>query len=207
MSTIPLRGGLDLDIPIEGITNWDETLLKETWINISEHDHSGGGKGKPIGGSSLEDDSISGTKICLNNNEYLRGKNTSGQCLVNILKVDTDNKVLLNEPKINCLQVDTTLSLNNTATAVTSLLPLDTSIGYKIDYRFKDEAAASSSDYRYSVGVLLLSYNGTSWDVSNTSAGDCSLNLTATGTNLQYFFDTATTGSSQLQYIVTKFNK
>lgn len=58
--------GLQLTIPTSGTRNWGQNLLTGTWNKISEHDHSGGGKGLQIPTAGLADDSVTTAKLAPN---------------------------------------------------------------------------------------------------------------------------------------------
>jgi hypothetical protein len=58
--------GLQLTIPTSGTRNWGQNLLTGTWNKISEHDHSGGGKGLQIPTAGLADDSVTTAKLSPN---------------------------------------------------------------------------------------------------------------------------------------------
>lgn len=60
-----LSSGLTLQIPTPGTKNWAETLETSCWQKISEHDHTGSGKGKQIGTSAIANLAITGAKIAL----------------------------------------------------------------------------------------------------------------------------------------------
>lgn len=48
MAFTTLSNGLTLKVPTAGTRNWASTLLTETWVKLSAHDHSGSGNGTPV---------------------------------------------------------------------------------------------------------------------------------------------------------------
>lgn len=58
--------GLQLTIPTSGTRNWGQNLLTGTWNKISEHDHTGSGKGVQIPSNGIEDGAIGTVKIADN---------------------------------------------------------------------------------------------------------------------------------------------
>jgi len=58
--------GLTLTIPTSGTRNWGQNLLTGTWNKISEHDHSGGGKGLQIPTAGIADDAVTTAKLAPN---------------------------------------------------------------------------------------------------------------------------------------------
>ena len=54
---------LIIKIPSKGDTNWAADLRKEAWQKISDHDHTGGGKGKQITGAALANLAVTNAKI------------------------------------------------------------------------------------------------------------------------------------------------
>lgn len=58
-----LSSGLTLQIPTPGTKNWAATLQAQTWQKISEHDHTGSGKGKQIGTTAIANLAVTAGKI------------------------------------------------------------------------------------------------------------------------------------------------
>lgn len=79
---------LQIKVPTNGTTDWGDTLKTDTFQKIAEHDHSGSGKGKQLGTGSIVANAITGSKIRLNNNEYLKARDAANSADVNIIKLN-----------------------------------------------------------------------------------------------------------------------
>lgn len=90
-----LNSGLSLTIPSAGETNW-ATLMEACFQKISEHDHTGNGKGALIAAAAIASDALTDEKIRLRNNQWLRARNAADTNDVNILRVTTGNVLELN---------------------------------------------------------------------------------------------------------------
>jgi hypothetical protein len=90
-----LSSGLTLTIPSAGDTNWATTIKTLCFQKISEHDHTGGGKGALITSSAIAADALNDTKIRLRNNQFLRARNAADSADINILKVNASNNLEL----------------------------------------------------------------------------------------------------------------
>lgn len=66
-------------------------MKTDTFQKIAEHDHTGSGKGKQIGTGAIVNDSVTGTKVRLDNQEYLRGRNFADSANLNIVKVNASD--------------------------------------------------------------------------------------------------------------------
>lgn len=110
-STIP---GLDADdisiqLPASGDTDWATNLRDLAFKVIAQHDHSGSGSGQPISGTGLAADSVTGAKILLDNDQYLRWKNAGGTA-TNVIKLAADDKIELAQ-QIDVLNLSNNVSL------------------------------------------------------------------------------------------------
>jgi hypothetical protein len=65
-----ISAGITLTIPTAGTVNWAATVKSGAWQKISEHDHTGSGKGLKIGPSSISANSLDKTAISKNLGEY-----------------------------------------------------------------------------------------------------------------------------------------
>lgn len=95
MPYITITRGLTIKVPTKGTTNWDETMRTDTFNKISEHDHTGSGNGVQLSTSSISANAITGAKIRLDNNEALRARNAANSADINLLKLDTNNELIL----------------------------------------------------------------------------------------------------------------
>lgn len=91
---------LQIVIPTIGSTDWGDRLRTDTFLKIAQHDHSGSGNGSQLGTGSLAADSVTGAKIRLDNDEYLRSRNFANSADINMIKIDTADKLVVN-PEIS----------------------------------------------------------------------------------------------------------
>lgn len=113
MAYVTLNLGLTLTIPTSGTRNWSTVLYNTTWTNISDHDHTGSGKGKKIGATALEDGSITSAKLA-NNIGFKQNAST-------LTPAGTTQTVNFNDGLIQKLNVgsasgDVTVTLSNPIT-------------------------------------------------------------------------------------------
>lgn len=66
-------------------------MRTDTFLKIAQHDHSGSGNGSQLGTTAISADAITGAKIRLDNDEYLRGRNAADSVDINIIRVNTSN--------------------------------------------------------------------------------------------------------------------
>lgn len=86
--------GLTLTYPDAGTRNWFSTFKTYTEA-ISDHDHTGGGKGKQITASGLAANAVSGAILRLDNNQNLRARNAANSADRGILKLDGTDSIFL----------------------------------------------------------------------------------------------------------------
>ena len=84
---------LQLQIPTENTKDWGTNLKDNFVIKLVEHDHSGNGKGAPLGISSFADNVINDVKIRLRTNNYLRSRNAANTGDVNVIKANGSNNI------------------------------------------------------------------------------------------------------------------
>jgi len=84
---------LTIKVPVKGFTGWADTMRTDTFLKIAEHDHTGSGKGVQISTGAIATDSITGAKIRLDNNEYLKGRNAANNANISIVKVNVSDKL------------------------------------------------------------------------------------------------------------------
>lgn len=82
-----------LEIPTDRTNVWGTRFKNNFATPIAEHDHSGSGKGRLLTASSFSANSISGAKIRLLNNEYLRARDAGNTADVNIIKVNASDEL------------------------------------------------------------------------------------------------------------------
>lgn len=89
----PYNGGLNFTWPTLGDTGWDG-VVDVSLLQISSHDHTGSGMGTQISTNGIANNSITGAKILLANNEALRSLNASAVA-TNLLKLNASNQLEL----------------------------------------------------------------------------------------------------------------
>ena len=75
--TETINNGIQLTVPVRGETDWD-SVVKTYLEKISGHDHTGGGNGTQLAGSSFPNDAFDDQKTRLRNNQFLRARNALG---------------------------------------------------------------------------------------------------------------------------------
>lgn len=111
---------LQLQIPTEGTKDWGNNLKDNFVIKIVEHDHSGNGKGAPLGINSFADNIVNDIKIRLRNDQFLRARNSSNTGDINILKVAPNNAIEIGEVG-NSIQINSEINVAQPATFQSSL--------------------------------------------------------------------------------------
>lgn len=92
--TLGTTSQLQIKVPTRGSTGWDEVLRTDTFLKIAQHDHSGtSGNGTQLATAALAADSVTGAKILLDNDEYLRGRNAADSADKNIIKVNASDEI------------------------------------------------------------------------------------------------------------------
>jgi len=87
--------GLRIKAPTRGTRNWDAVVLTDTWTPISQHQHTGDPDGLQIPTGGIADNAITGAKIRLSNEEYLRSRNAADDGDINIVRVNSSDVVEL----------------------------------------------------------------------------------------------------------------
>jgi hypothetical protein len=83
--------GLTLTVPSAGSTNWFESFTDDFATPISAHDHTGSGNGAVLVTDSYGNNSVTGDKFRLANDECLRARDFAGSSDVCLLKLNTDD--------------------------------------------------------------------------------------------------------------------
>lgn len=118
-----ISSGLTITIPTIGEENWSSSIKDDCFTPISAHDHTGSGNGVQIATSAIATDAVTGTKILLANDQYLRGRNQANSADINILKVNTSDGVTIT-PATTISGAVTLSSTLNVTGAVTLTVPL-----------------------------------------------------------------------------------
>ena len=82
---------IQIQLPANGDRDWGTNLRDLAWVKLANHDHDTAG-GQPIAGGALAADSITGPKILLANNTYLRWKNAAASA-TDVIKLNASDKV------------------------------------------------------------------------------------------------------------------
>lgn len=107
--------GLTIVVPTTGQTNWGARLYTDTWKKISQHDHTGGGRGSPISTAAIAANAIDDTKLRLRNAQWLRSRNAAGLGDVNVLRVNALDQIALGA-NVGLTQAATVTPLADTQT-------------------------------------------------------------------------------------------
>lgn len=194
MPYITLTGGLTIKVPTKGTTNWADTVLSENFQKISEHDHTGGGKGLQLTAASLQNNSFDGAKIRLNNDQYLRARNAANTNDINILKVDPNDELRLKSFK----SIQSFAMTNNQSSPanITGLIiepgTPDNSFAARIKYFMRRAGTANL----YEEGDLHIFFNGTSFDLCLERSGSAGLVLSVTNAGQLQYTTTNNAGST-----------
>lgn len=94
--TLGTASELQIKVPTKGTTDWADTMRTDTFLKIAEHTHSGSGDGAQLGTGSIVADAITGAKIRLDNDEYLKARNNADTANISILKIDTGDELYIN---------------------------------------------------------------------------------------------------------------
>ena len=70
-------------------------MRTDTFLKIAEHQHTGSADGAQLSTGSIAANAITGAKIRLANNEYLRSRNAAGSDDINALKINASDKIEL----------------------------------------------------------------------------------------------------------------
>lgn len=95
--TLGTTSQLQIKVPTKGTTNWDETMRTDTFLKIAEHDHSGtSGNGTQLSTAAFAANSVTGAKIRLDNDEYLRARNAANSADLELLKANSSDEIVFN---------------------------------------------------------------------------------------------------------------
>jgi hypothetical protein len=84
---------LQIKVPTIGSTDWADVMRTDTFLKIAQHQHTGSGDGSQLGTGSILADAVTGAKIRLDNNEFLKARNQLNTANINMLKVNTSDDI------------------------------------------------------------------------------------------------------------------
>lgn len=106
---------LQIKVPTIGSTDWADTMRTDTFLKIAQHQHTGAGDGAQLGTGSLSADAVTGAKIRLDNDEYLKARNAADSANINIIKVDANDDLYMETEIANLLMKQDTYILGRNA--------------------------------------------------------------------------------------------
>lgn len=127
--TLGAASELQIKVPTIGSTGWADTLRTDTFLKIAEHNHTGSGNGSQLGTGSILADAITGAKIRLDNNEYIRARNAADSANINLIKVDANDDAYIDPDlaKLNLKNSTYLTGRNNADSADVNILRVNTS--------------------------------------------------------------------------------
>ena len=127
--TLGTAAQLQIKVPTSGTTDWADTLKTDTFQKIAEHNHTGSGTGSQLGTGSIQADAITGLKIRLANDQYLRARDNANSTDINIVKVNTSDKIVFGADIATIKLVNNTYltSTDNAGTGSVNLFKVNTS--------------------------------------------------------------------------------
>lgn len=106
--TLGTSSQLTIKVPTIGSTDWGDTMRTDTFLKLAQHDHTGSGSGTQIATGALAADAVTGPKILLANDQYLRGRNQANSADINIVKVNTSDKIATGADFANLAMINDT---------------------------------------------------------------------------------------------------
>ena len=204
--TLGTSSQLQIVVPTIGSTSWADTMRTDTFLKIAEHLHTGAADGAQLGTGSFSADSVTGTKIRLANQEYLRSRNAAGSGDINIIKINASDKIELGVNVSAASIEDTITSLINTlATAVvladnqsavtTGVISLGTDESCTVKYRLVRNGVTQAGT---------LEFTDVETTPQETFVGtDVGVTFTVNAGDLEYA-TTSTGNTTSMTYVVIK---
>lgn len=96
--TLGTASQLQIQVPTVGTTDWGDTLRTQNFLKIAQHDHTGSGNGSQLSTGSIAADAITGAKIRLDNDEFLKARNATDTANIDIVKIGITNHIELGAP-------------------------------------------------------------------------------------------------------------
>lgn len=183
--TLGLTTQLTIKVPTAGSTDWAEVMKTDTFQKIAEHNHTGSGTGAQLGAGSILANAISGAKLRLDNNEYLRARDAANSADVEIVKVNASDKA---EFGVDIAVLDLTnntylRSRNNADSAYVSICKVNTSDEIEIGATIVSATVSTLTSPISNNTLINASGSATLTDnTSNTDAGVTTLTANQTCT-------------------------
>lgn len=111
--TLGTASQLTIKVPTIGSTDWGDTMRTDTFLKIAEHDHTGSGSGTALSTGSIAADAITGTKIRLDNNEYIRARNAANSGDIDTIKIGTNDKLSISPEISTVVKLSNNISLQH----------------------------------------------------------------------------------------------
>jgi len=167
--------GINVKIPDINARNWGATFRDNFAKPISQHDHTGGGKGLTLSTGAYQDNSVTGAKIRLTNNEAIRARNFANTNDVSLLKLNTSDQAEFPSGTLfSGASTFSNITINGgTISALTSPLPVAAG----------GTAATTAAAARTSLGINLplgISDGGTGGTTASTARAALGLDTMAT---------------------------
>lgn len=192
--TLGAASELQIKVPSNGFTGWGDVMRTDTFLKIATHLHTGAGDGSILGTSSLLADAVTGAKILLSNNEYLRGRNAGDSADIDIVKIDTADNVVVNVDRI-ASRSTASLADNTAVAATTGIITLSSNESVYISYKIirGTDVQSGTLEIEQSNATVVDSYSGD--DTGVTFSLD---------TDVLFFSSTSTGNAATISYIITE---
>ncbi len=210
MPFITLTGGLTLKVPTRGTEDWDTEFLNNFAQKISEHDHTGSGKGLQLGSGAIALDALDDRHTIIRHLSGIRSYNSTNSATFDMIKMlsDTLSEVFpftssefRAQDILNSREASFT---NNQAVFAASGIELDSSAetSAKLFYEIERKGTADLREE----GSIEFYFDGSAWNFSREFLGDeAGLDFQVNGTDLEYTStDNAGSTSEKIKYIFIK---
>ena len=156
--TVGTSTKLIIKIPSKGDVHWADDLRAEAWQKISDHDHTGGGKGAQIATAAIADDAVTPAKCRDLNVEDVTTVNqvtmTFGSAVNMVERISGGSKTGFTIPadKGGKYMINAYLVMESSASSVNNVL------SFKIDgntiWQIKPVLGAVSTEYIYQMNFV-----------------------------------------------------
>ena len=177
---------LQIKVPTKSTTSWADTLKTDTFQKISEHDHTGSGKGTKLGTGSLQDNAVTGIKFRLANNQYLRARNAAGDGDIDVLRINASDKLEISFAELQA-QGAATLADNQSSATTAAIVSLTSNQSCKIEMKLVRGADVQRS-------ILFLEQSNSTINRLNLGGDDVGVTFSINAGVLEY--TTTSTGNT-----------